>query len=47
MGYEVKNPLMAQSEYGLMESSVKIGNFFYWRVTGALFWVKNIKCHLG
>ena len=26
-----------------MESSAKLGNFCYWRVTGALFWVKNIK----
>ena len=28
MGQEVKNPLRAQSKYGLMESSAKIGNFF-------------------
>ena len=28
MGEEVKNPLRAQSKYGLMESSVKIGIFF-------------------
>ena len=28
MGKEVKNPLRAQTKYGLMESSVKIGNFF-------------------
>ena len=28
MGKEVKNPLRAQSKYGLMESSTKIGNFF-------------------
>ena len=28
MGYEVKNPLRAQSKYGLMGSSAKIGNFF-------------------
>ena len=40
MGKEVKNPLRAQFKYGLMESSAKI---FYWRVTGALFWIKNIK----
>ena len=30
-----------------MGSSAKIGNFFYWRVTGALFWVKNIKVPFG
>ena len=47
MGYEVKNPLRAQSKYGLMGSSAKTGNFFYWRVTGALFWVKNIKVPFG
>ena len=47
MGKEVKKPLRAQSKYGLMGSSAKTGNFFYWGVTGALFWVKNIKCHLG
>ena len=29
-----------------MESTAKIGNFFYYRVTGALFWVQNIKCYL-
>ena len=28
MGEEVKNPLRAQSKYGLMESSAKIGFFF-------------------
>ena len=28
MGKEVKNPLRAQSKYGLMGSSAKIGNFF-------------------
>ena len=28
MGKEVKNPLRAQSKYGLIESSAKIGNFF-------------------
>ena len=27
MGLEVKNPLRAQSIYGLMESSAKIGKF--------------------
>ena len=27
MAWEVKNPLRAQSKYGLMESSAKIGNF--------------------
>ena len=43
MGEEVKNPLRAQSKYGPMGSSAKTGNFFYWRVTGALFWVKKIK----
>ena len=47
MGEEIKNPLRAQSKYGLMESGAKIGNFFYWRVTGALFWVKNIKVPFG
>ena len=30
-----------------MESSAKIGKFFYWRITGALFWVKNIKVPFG
>ena len=47
MGEEVKNPLRAQSKYGLMGSSAKTGNFFYWRLTGALFWVKNIKVPFG
>ena len=47
MGKEVKNPLRAQSKYGLMGSSAKTGNFFYGRVTGALFWVKNIKVPFG
>ena len=28
MGYEVKNPLRAQSKYGLMGSSTKTGKFF-------------------
>ena len=28
MGWEVKNPLRAQSKYGLVGSSAKIGNFF-------------------
>ena len=28
MDQEVKNPLRAQSKYGLMGSSVKTGNFF-------------------
>ena len=41
MGKEVKNPLRAQSKYGLMESSAKIGIFFYCRVTGALFGSKT------
>ena len=27
MGSEVKNPCRAQSKYGLMESSAKLGNF--------------------
>ena len=30
MGQEVKNPLRAQSKYGLMGSSAKTGNFFFW-----------------
>ena len=47
MGKEVKNPLRAQSKYGLMGSSAKTGNFFYWRVTGALLCVKNIKVPFG
>ena len=29
MGQEVKNPLRAQSKYGLMGSSAKTGNFFF------------------
>ena len=29
MGQEVKNPLRAQSKYGLMGSSAKPGNFFF------------------
>ena len=41
MGSEVKNPLRAQSKYGLMGSSTKTGKFFIGGVTGALFWVKN------
>ena len=43
MGKEVKNPLRAQSKYGLMGTSAKSANFCYWGVTRALFWVKNIK----
>ena len=31
MGQEVKNPLRAQSKYGLMGSSAKTGNFFFRR----------------
>ena len=30
MGYEAKNPLRAQSKYGLMGSSAKIGKFLPW-----------------
>ena len=30
MGQEVKNPLRAQSKYGLMGSSAKTGKFFFW-----------------
>ena len=37
MGQEVKNPLRAQSKYGLMGSSAKIGKILFSRVTGALF----------
>ena len=37
MGWEVKIALSCQSEYGLIESSAKIGIIFYWRVTGAVF----------
>ena len=44
---EVKNPLRAQSKYGLMGSSARTGKFFYLRVTGVLFWVKNIKVPFG
>ena len=29
MGQEVKNPLRAQSKYGLMGSSAKTGKFFF------------------
>ena len=47
MGEEVKNPLRAQSKYGLMGSNAKTGNFFYWRVTGALLCIKNIKVPFG
>ena len=28
MGYQIRNPLRAQSKYGLMGSSAKIGIFF-------------------
>ena len=35
MGQEVKNPLRAQSKYGLMGSSAKTGKKFFQRVTGA------------
>ena len=41
MGQEVKNPLRAQSKYGLMGSSAKTGKFFFLRVTGALFGKKR------
>ena len=47
MGQEVKNPLRAQSKYGLMGSSAKSANFFYWGITGVFFWVKNIKVPFG
>ena len=30
-----------------MESSAKTGNYFYWRVTGALLCIKNIKVPFG
>ena len=30
-----------------MGSSAKIGNFFYWSITGALFWIKNMKVPFG
>ena len=43
MGEEVKNPLRAQSKYDLMGSSAKNRKIFYWRVTGALLYIKNIK----
>ena len=39
MGHEVKNPLRAQSKYGLMGSSAKTGKFFFeghW----STFWIK-------
>ena len=34
MGLDVKNPLRAQSKYGLVGSSAKNRKIFYWRVTG-------------
>ena len=39
MGQEVKNPLRAQSKYGLMGSSAKIGKKFFEGHRSA-FWIK-------
>ena len=39
MGQEVKNPLRAQSKYGLMESSAKTGKFFF-EGHRSTFWIK-------
>ena len=39
MGQEVKNPLRAQSKYGLMGSSAKTGNFFF-EGYQSTFWIK-------
>ena len=47
MGKEVKNPLRAQSKYDLMGIQCKNRKTFYWRVTGALLCVKNIKVPFG
>ena len=50
MGEEVKNPLRAQSKYGLMGSSAKTGKFF---IRGSqeqkrcTFLVQNIKVPFG
>ena len=39
MGQEVKNPLRAQSKYGLMGSSAKTG-FFFFEGHWSTFWIK-------
>ena len=39
MGQEVKNPLRAQSKYGLMGSSAKIGKKFF-KGHWSTFWIK-------
>ena len=39
MGQEVKNPLRAQSKYGLMGSSATTGKFFF-EVHRSTFWIK-------
>ena len=44
MGQEVKNPLRAQSKYGLMGSSAKTGNFFF-QGSPELFLHKNAIWH--
>ena len=43
MGWEVKIALSCQSKHGLVGSSAKTRKIFDGGVTGALFWVKNIK----
>ena len=50
MDWEVKNPLKAQSKYGLMGYSAKIGKKNYRQVTGAknMYFVgpKSKKCYV-
>ena len=40
MGQEVKNPLRAQSKYGLMGSSAKTGKKFFFEGHRSTFWIK-------
>ena len=47
MGLEVKNPLRAQSKYGLLGSSAKIGKIFIGGSQEQKRWIQNIKVPFG
>ena len=47
MGLEVKNPLRAQSKYGLMGSSAKTGKFLLDGHRSTFLGQKHKKCLLG
>ena len=46
MGHEVKNPLRAQSKYGLMGSNAKTGKG-HRNEKDVIFWIQNIKVPFG